>query len=649
MAGIRLVEITVLEPATAESPGHDFTVYDAYLASGAGELGLLYHEISSGNVTQAKPLKPVRSDVGNDPWETRPESGDAWSQGDFSHGSGQEYFHEQNRDVKKFLWSEGFDLLSNPGRISHLQATTKAKTITGTGKMAVAGGLLFIADPTHVQRGDGTLPGTYTSEDPYAGETADTAVYDLVGSGDELYAALGGRGVHKRDSGGTWTHFNDVAATCLAWVKDRLMAADGRNIYEISPASTTSTPASIVTLPAGWTFTSIFESGAFIYACASNTNSGHSKVYAFNEQNGIIVVLTSTDMPRDQIIKTGVGYLNLIYLGGGTATTSGGYDPVVYQAFGDGSGGLNYVKLADATGAGASDLGVRCIKPLGETVALGWSLGAGATFGERTGLALHDLGRDAFVNYLKREGAGHVVVDDIRRYKGRLVFVVDGDGLYYENPSLFVPTATMIPSVADWDNAGLKIWDRVELFTKPLPVGGAKVQVDYTKKLPEDDDWVAALTYNVPGTTGQQTKLVNIKSRMFGLKFTSTSSTDQTLAPEILSFAVRSNPAPAIPEYTLTRTIQIFDQDRKDADGEVVYNDVHGVRRQIMDLIYTWATLYEAGLTWDVRITSVSVVPSTLLVGYAHTPMQPMEISTGGDTGRDGVLLQIDMDATRSA
>jgi len=113
------------------------------------------------------------------------------------------------------------------------------------------------------------LGATWTPEDQEPGET-NNDVEDLASSGSELYAAVGAGGIHVRDTGGTWTHYNDVEATRLAWLKDRLIAGDGTKVYEVISGAT---PTEMETLPSGWTFESFFEAGNFIYGCAINTTA----------------------------------------------------------------------------------------------------------------------------------------------------------------------------------------------------------------------------------------------------------------------------------------------------------------------------------------------------------------------------------------
>src|SRR6266498_1831319 len=110
----------ILDPVSA-SVDRDFTVFDAYVNDGS-DLGLFFQDDPQNppsNTTLR--LKPVRQDTGNNPFEVRPEFGDIFAQGDFSHGAGQEYFHPTGRDPKKFLASEGFDI-SKPGKLRHLNA-----------------------------------------------------------------------------------------------------------------------------------------------------------------------------------------------------------------------------------------------------------------------------------------------------------------------------------------------------------------------------------------------------------------------------------------------------------------------------------------------------------------------------------------------
>ena len=188
---------TVLKSDAAVVVENDYTVYDAYIDS----LGVLFYGGSKPS-TRSLPLRPVRQDVGNNPFEQRPESGDIFAQGEFSNGSGQEFFHRPGRDERKFLSSEGFDI-SNRGKLTHLYRSTlvpNASVTTAATAMAQVGDKVLVFDGSVVKRAD-TFPTGWDTE-VVAGVTG----YDIVAAGAEAFAGVNSTTgpLWKRDSSGTW-------------------------------------------------------------------------------------------------------------------------------------------------------------------------------------------------------------------------------------------------------------------------------------------------------------------------------------------------------------------------------------------------------------------------------------------------------------
>ena len=395
-------------------PFHDFTVYDAYLESAIRSEGLLFFDEQKPETVSRK-LTPTRQDVGNNPEEVRPEFGDMFAQGDFSHGAGQRYFHQEGRDPKKYWHSEGFDI-SEPGKLTHLRAIAEARDSANIGRIEQVADLPFVINGQRVDRGDGNWPGTWTAEDPSAAD-ADQNVMDICAEGARLYAALNvsPSSVRIRSSGGVWTHFQPDGATDLvvgtatrlAWLKSRLMVVGGtlgRSIYEVAAIST---PVAIETLPEGWTFVDLFEAGAFIHATAVNISAGLSRVhhYGLNTAGSAIEKKSSTPFPQGQIINAGCGFPGLAFIAGGVRNSAGGYDPILYRAaVGQELGELQYEEIRQEEGAGAADLSVRAIIPMGETILTGWSLGAGAYGGARDGIAVYHIARNAFAHQPSQDG-----------------------------------------------------------------------------------------------------------------------------------------------------------------------------------------------------------------------------------------------------
>ncbi len=620
----------------------DFSRFDAYIESPLRSQGLLFYDELQPE-TVARRLQPIRTDVGDNPDEIRPDFGNFFAQSDFSHGMGQRNFHRPGRDPAKFWWSEGFDI-SEPGRLRHLRVLAQAFASANIGALAQVGGLPFVADGTGVKRGDGSFPGVWTAEDPHAGETA-TTVEDLAAEGARLFAALGANGVHVRDAAGTWAHFkpdgtnnlNITPATRVAWVKDRLMVVGGtgsRSIYEVTSSSS---PTALETLPEGWRFEHVFEAGGFIHACAVNTDAGLSRIhhYGLNSAGTALEKKSSTPLPKDQLAFVGAGYLGLAFLGVGRKNSSG-FDPILYRAtIREGTGELDYIEIREETGSGANDLGVRAIAPMGETILAGWSLGSGAFGGARDGIAVYHLARDAFAHHLKTAGGGGARrVLDIMPFGGRILVSLAGAGLYYEDLATYVSQAQLVTSLGDFNNAGPKIWDLVEVAHDALP-SGTSVKVEYGTAAQESATWAEVFTSADANSEGKSGRLSNVRARLFALRISSNALA--SAAPVVRSYAVRGNPSPLTPEFQLTRYIRLLAKDRKDDQAELVYQDPREVLRWLQDQLWSFVNFHESGFDWIVWLEDVSTVE----------PAQPFYDTTSGEPLEDAFVVRLVMTGTR--
>lgn len=626
----------------------DFTRYHGRLNDGSNDLELIYYEdAETRRQTSNVPLRPVRQDTGTNPYETRPESGDIFAQGDWSFGSGQERYHRPKADPSKFFNSEGFDI-ETPDKLTHLNGVSSITTgASATPFLFQAGGLPFYGlssgTGTGINIGNGSFPGTWTSD------TSAFAPFTAAVAGAEVFAGTSSTTtpLQKRSSGGTWAAYQaggvDItldggACTKLAYVKDRLIAVGGtssRGIYEID--GTDASPAAMLTLPEGWSFQSIFENGAYIYASAVNVNAGLSKIHHFglNAAGSALEVKGSTPIPQNQFIYSGAGYLNLVYLGGGKRNKNGGYNAVIYQAVPSEDGFLDIAKLVEGNTTSSSDDSVRAILPQDEKVFFSWTEtdDSGNT---RHGIAVHHIGRDAFARHLYTSTTARVA--DIMVYQGRIV-MASGDGkVYYETLDTPKTSAELITSIADWNNAGLKSWRTIEIQHKPL-AASTQVQVYYSVKHPDENTWVSAGISSTLASEGAVFNLSGITSRTFALKLVSTASGSN--APTITGFSVRSDPyvSSANAEWRLTRYIRVMNKNQKDGQAPIILKNPTTIRNSLAALLFAPVTLYEQDATWSCRVERITEV----------VPKLPFFSSTAGDPHKNVYIVAIELQGVKTA
>lgn len=628
-------------PTAEGTTNLDYTRYDCYLEGNDQLWGLMaYKDESAVPATRSVDLRPARTDVGTNAMEMRPEVGDYYGQGDFRGGADQLFYHRPERVAEAFYWSEGFDI-SEEGHLGHLHEMDEAyDSIYATDLITSANGLPFVAVGTKVRRGDGNFPGTWTEEDPQSSGTDN--IVNMVSVGDVVFAALDGTGgIQKRSNAGSWSDFSALQVDKLAYVLDRLIAVetDG-TVIEINMGTGAQEGSDLDALAAGYEATAIFEAGGFINVAANSPSDDQCRVlhFALND-SGVVEKKAATRFPQGQQLYSGVGYLDKAYIGGGAKNTSGGYDPILYECYVDRDlGVLSYTVIAEGEYSGSYNLGVKALCPQGESVLAGWSTSSSDPLsGARDGIAKYDVGRQAFSLHLRKSGTGGAkAILSIMPYKGRIFFTIDGDGAYYEKTT-YIQTASIIPSVGDWGNSGMKSWMEAVLTFDALPEG-SNLAVQYASALPKEvSAWADLFDCSTTNAVSKEGQL-GLVSQKLSLKITSTAVPAKTDAPVVLSFSVLShatifNSA----EYRLVRFIRLLNRDRRDPQGPTVFYDPQAMREWLQSLVHGPAIFYEPGAQWSVWVESVSDA----------YPEQAWYDTTLGETGRDFYVVQLAMRGKR--
>lgn len=554
--------VTIAMPVEVDIAGRDFTKYSAYIES----QGLIKYEgPGAENSLATLPLDPPRQDVGFANNEMPSALGREMAQNDFSHGQGQGFFHKGSSDPSKVLHLEGFDI-SEIGVLRHLHAVEEnvlSPVFSGsTGKMTKAGGYTFVTNGTSILRFS-DVTGAATSISPHNGESA-TTVYDICTEGTNIYAALGANGIHvSADNGTTWTHYSDAQAILIAFLKDRIIATTARLLYEITGSG--AAPSAKTTLYEGWTFTSLTETGQFVYASSiyiSTDQGGQSRVFHYGLDGTLnFIEQGSSNLPNNDLCYSLKGYLGVVLVGCGRINAAGGKDTLLYKAIPSDGGYLPFELVQESEGAGTRDLACRAITTVGRRFLLSWSLGTAAPFGEREGIAvfdpaLPDVG--AFAHHLAAtiDTATPNPVLAIEVVKGRVVFTT-ASGLYYEDLDNYVAQASLVSSTGDFSNPGPKNWDRTQVSYKALPVG-TSVDLQYSLRRPEEGVWSVIGSATVPGSTQKVFRHANIESPRWTWKVISNST--GTAAPEIEGLATRSNQTVYESEYRIIRTFILADR-----------------------------------------------------------------------------------------
>lgn len=221
----------------------------------------------ASNAFEDQTIEPIRQqqDTSDEPGGPSLNPLGLWRrvQDDWSHGAGQTYYDRPTSDRARFRISKGVDVLSTPHQITLLPDTTQKRASVATNlQLVVAGSYLYLADASQVY--STTDLTTWSSRDVHDGEGAQS-VKAIATDGNTVFAALGSNGIHSGAAGSDFAHYSDLSATLVAYVKGRLMAANGNAIYNVTASG--AAPSALFTHPnTGFTWVGFAEGPGAIYA-----------------------------------------------------------------------------------------------------------------------------------------------------------------------------------------------------------------------------------------------------------------------------------------------------------------------------------------------------------------------------------------------
>jgi len=298
---------------------------EAYDVAINGQPFFMYTTDESPYRRQTAPYRKDQVDQSNEPGE---QSLSGWwlrSQSSFHSGAGIKFYDPSAGETVsyRFADSRGLDVWTK-GQATLLKETTNTGVSSGIYKLisGVSGStdvaISYIPGSTTLKdiKSDSTTLTTYA--------TTASAILDVVSNGTTLFIANATR-IYYQTIGATGALNNHYdtgnAKVKLAWVKQRLVAAIGSSIYELTGAlGTTALPATpVYTHPnSSWTWTSISEGGSAIYAAGYAGTT--SAIYKFTlASNGSMPVLTSgviaAQLPIGEYVNKIESYLGYLVIG----------------------------------------------------------------------------------------------------------------------------------------------------------------------------------------------------------------------------------------------------------------------------------------------------------------------------------------------
>lgn len=286
------------------------------------------------------------------------------SQSNFQLGAGLQFLDttEDATFGQRFFYSEGLDMLSTPGQVTMLSEATEVAGVATIGPIKLRG----------AQKGGGndgalvldvgarTLAFVSTANvtTSYTMPAGLTGLYNTLTDDGINYYLLDTSGIYQGAINSPsvaavkiWNQLGTPAQGVLGWVKGRLVATLGNNVYELVGGSPPTLPTPKFThQSSAYLFTDISETGTAILV-SGNAGGAVSQVHKFTlDSGGAMPVLTSgvvaMQMPFGEKIQTMYAYIGAFV---GLGTNRG-----FRVAVSDVSGNLTYgpLVLQDPHGVG---------------------------------------------------------------------------------------------------------------------------------------------------------------------------------------------------------------------------------------------------------------------------------------------------------
>ena len=331
-------------------------------------------------------------------------------------GAGQTHLDRPGSDEHRFRSSKGIDPWTM-WQVSLLPDTTAVRASANTNlALLPVGTRLYAIDGTSVVFATtiaGLATGTAVTGLPNAAQSIATDGY-LV------WTAHGASGIYRTDRVSTpSTSYNTRAATLVAYVKGRLIAANGKIIVNITGTATETTILDHAN--PDWTWVAVAEGPNHIFMAGySGDKSVIYRTTVKADGTALDVATVAGELPDGEIVRSIQGYRNFLEIG-----TDKGFRLATIDTNGN-------LVLGDLTNLGVA---VRCFEPQESFVWFGWtnydtlSTGLGRMdLRERTDTNGAATPTPAYASDLMATGQGAVL--SVVTFGDQRAFAVSGLGFY---------------------------------------------------------------------------------------------------------------------------------------------------------------------------------------------------------------------------
>lgn len=490
------------------------------------------------------PVEAPRVDTASSPEEIVDEFGVVFARSSFAGGEGQFRAHVPGAPPDRYWDSKGVAVSpAEPGEFPEVRLAHAIDAMLPVAeqriRLATNGTSLWVTDGNTLQRTDNPAAASpnFQTDNPHMSDGAQP-VRALAVLGDDLYAALGPNGIHRK-VGSTWENFNDLAAVEVWAVKGRILASDGRSLYEVVDANA---PDPITTLPPGRVWTGVTDGGEAILAAADD-----GYVYALSENEGELVLVAQTLFTGEA--PTAIGATQGVVAIG---TRQGSIGRLWVGQLGNGFT-LEDLQLVREWRADGTDRHPHAI--VGDRTALYTAVPlAGDVDVWRYELRTRGLSRHMSI---AADGPSH----GLTFHDGRLWAVVDDSGAWRQSDR-FVDEGWLIGPLGDFYSGSPKSWVGARLETGTLV--GTKVELFYTVDPaaladPTSPAWVKVISRS-HGSLGDEIALRSVTGRQLaGMVRLFADSTGES-TPAVRSFAFRAFSAAGDEDVIVTLPVNISDQ-----------------------------------------------------------------------------------------
>ena len=431
---------------------------------------------------QTAEFRTQRFDNSRDPGEQSLSGSGYWlrSQSSFHLGTGNTYQEPivGNPDEIKFRYynSVGIDPWT-PGQIKLLRRTTLQEAVTGDSRVfnTIIGGTEYLILVKYASTETIRVLRIRVSDG------AETTIVNNTSLTENIIAVgMGGNDLMMVTPTKVWRYSFDegtpalhqdyainsanASVATIAYVKNRFILAysdvnKNTFVYELNRNTGSSINLSTLTaingsttLPLGYTFRAVAESGAAIYVGGFSGSQGTVfKITVAND--GTLNTMTSViTLPSDEQITGLLGYLGTFIILG----TSQGLRVAIANEVGD----LSYGPLVFKT-----SLGVYKMSASGSYIFAGVDSGILGY----SGLYRVDLsqplsnGGYAYAKDIYADGASGKVEGVTHLNDGRAAFCVNGDGLFIEHATELLESGELTVSIIRFDTFENKAWKRIKL------------------------------------------------------------------------------------------------------------------------------------------------------------------------------------------